>query len=101
MSSLGLASHLKQFPDNEVQKGRLAMKLQKAHQEQEALSWPKEACKLPVISWDDFVEESKSRPLIVVHGFIHDVSSFMDEHPGGQHLLKAKVGKDATTAFLG
>ncbi|CDU24496.1 probable stearoyl-CoA desaturase [Sporisorium scitamineum] len=101
MSKLGLASHLKTFPDNEVRKGRLAMQLQKIHEEGKDLKWPKSSSHLPVISWDDFVEESKTRPLMVVHGFIHDVSSFLDEHPGGRHLLIGKIGKDATTAFLG
>jgi stearoyl-CoA desaturase (delta-9 desaturase) len=47
------------------------------------------------------VEESKTRGLIAVHGFIHDVTSFMDDHPGGQHALKRFIGKDATTAFYG
>ena len=41
------------------------------------------------------------RPLVIVAGFIHDVSSFMDEHPGGRHLLIKFIGKDATTAFFG
>lgn len=101
MKFVGLATHLKKFPDNEVQKGRVAMQLQKINEQQSSLNWPKNYNDLPVISWDDFQEESKSRPLIVVHGFIHDVSSFMDEHPGGRHLLSAKVGKDATVAFNG
>lgn len=46
-------------------------------------------------------EESKERPLILVAGFIHDVSSFLDEHPGGRHLLTKNIGRDATTAFHG
>ena len=41
------------------------------------------------------------RPLVVVAGFIHDVSNFMDEHPGGRHLIAKMIGKDATTAFFG
>lgn len=101
MEWLGLASNLKKFPDNEVQKGRVAMQLQKLYDEQSELSWPKNYNDLPVISWDDFQEESKSRPLIVISGFIHDVSNFIDEHPGGRHLLAGKIGKDATTAFNG
>jgi stearoyl-CoA desaturase (Delta-9 desaturase) len=57
--------------------------------------------------------------LILVSGFIHDVSDFLDEHPGGRHLLVKYIGefmmlylcprlihritsgKDATTAFFG
>ena len=51
----------------------------------------------------DFVvqEQSLKRPLVLISGFIHDVSSFMDEHPGGRHLLAKNIGKDATTAFFG
>jgi stearoyl-CoA desaturase (delta-9 desaturase) len=39
--------------------------------------------------------------LILIAGFIHDVSDFIDEHPGGSDLLLGKVGKDATAAFFG
>ena len=46
-------------------------------------------------------EQSKTRPLVLVGGFIHDLSSFMDQHPGGRGLLSSHIGKDATTAFLG
>lgn len=46
-------------------------------------------------------EQSLKRPLIVIAGFIHDVSDFIDEHPGGAHLLVKNIGKDATTAFFG
>lgn len=41
------------------------------------------------------------QPLVAVAGFIHDVGSFLDEHPGGWHLLAKKIGKDATSAFFG
>ncbi|GAA5821844.1 hypothetical protein JCM3770_005559 [Rhodotorula araucariae] len=33
--------------------------------------------------------------------FIHDVSTFIDEHPGGRALIKTRLGRDATTAFYG
>lgn len=46
-------------------------------------------------------EQSLKRPLIVIAGFIHDVSNFIEEHPGGAHLLVKNIGKDATTAFFG
>jgi len=29
------------------------------------------------------------------------MSNFIDEHPGGPHLLIKMIGKDATTAFFG
>jgi cytochrome b involved in lipid metabolism len=46
-------------------------------------------------------EQAQKRPLICIAGFIHDVSDFIDEHPGGSHLLVKNIGKDATTAFFG
>jgi stearoyl-CoA desaturase (delta-9 desaturase) len=46
-------------------------------------------------------EESGKRPLVLISGFIHDLSTFMDEHPGGRHFLVKMIGKDATTAFFG
>lgn len=46
-------------------------------------------------------KQADKRPLIVIAGFIHDVSGFIDEHPGGAHLIIKMIGKDATTAFFG
>lgn len=46
-------------------------------------------------------EESLKRPLVIIAAHIHDVSTFLDEHPGGRHLLTKNIGKDATTAFFG
>ena len=98
---LGLASHLKEFPSNEIKKGEYTMELKKLKSVGETLDWPIDSNELPVISWTSFKELSKSRPLVLIHGFIHDVSSFIDEHPGGRHLLSKQIGKDATTAFFG
>lgn len=101
VSCLGLASHLKRFPDNEIKKGQYTMKLQQLQQEAEVLKWPKSSNDLPVISWDDFQAEAKERSLIAIHGFIHDCSSFAEDHPGGAHLIKRAIGNDATTSFFG
>ena len=46
-------------------------------------------------------EQSQTRPLVLISGFIHDVGAFLDEHPGGRHLLAKQIGKDASTAFFG
>jgi len=101
MQKLGLASHLKAFPENEVKKGQLTMELKKLKSKSDKIEWPKDSNDLPVVSWDAFQEQAKTRPLVLISGFIHDVSSFMDEHPGGVHLIKKNLGKDASTAFFG
>ncbi|KZS97073.1 delta9-fatty acid desaturase [Sistotremastrum niveocremeum HHB9708] len=98
---LGLASHLRVFPDNEVRKGQLTMQLKKLRAQQDILEWPTDSNELPVVSWESFQEQAQSRPLVLISGYIHDVSRFMDEHPGGRHLLAKNIGRDATTAFFG
>ncbi|KAJ9112530.1 hypothetical protein QFC22_006287 [Naganishia vaughanmartiniae] len=100
-SLLGLATHLKTFPENEIRKGVYTMQLTKLAEQSGTIQWPIDSNLLPVISWDDFVEESKTRELMVIHGFIHDVSTFMNDHPGGAHLLKRAIGTDASVAFFG
>jgi stearoyl-CoA desaturase (delta-9 desaturase) len=77
------------------------MQLKRLRKEQDSLVWPQDSIGLPVISWESFQEQAQNRPLILISGFIHDVSGFLDEHPGGRHLLAKNIGKDATTAFFG
>ena len=52
MSQLGLASHLKSFPDNEVKKGQLTMQLKKLRATQDKILWPSNNDDLPVISYE-------------------------------------------------
>ncbi|KAI0777299.1 delta 9-fatty acid desaturase protein [Trametes elegans] len=99
--ALGLASHLRQFPSNEVHKGMFTMRMKELRATQESLKWPTPVEKLPVVTWENFQEESKKRTLLLVSGFIHDVTGFVDEHPGGARLLTANTGKDVTASFFG
>jgi stearoyl-CoA desaturase (delta-9 desaturase) len=39
--------------------------------------------------------------LVAVAGVIHDVTGFVEDHPGGKSLIKSVVGKDATGVFNG
>ncbi|GAA6038039.1 hypothetical protein JCM8097_007512 [Rhodosporidiobolus ruineniae] len=98
---LGLASQLKTFPDNDIKRGQYAMKLKTMAREAHEITWPKSSNHLPVLTWDDFQEECKTRQLMVIGGFIHDVSTFIDEHPGGAGFIKSRLGKDASAAFYG
>ena len=38
---------------------------------------------------------------MLIAGYIHDVSSFVDSHPGGRHVLVNGTGQDTTAAFYG
>ncbi|KAF8154570.1 delta 9-fatty acid desaturase protein [Crassisporium funariophilum] len=98
---LGLATHLRVFPGNEIAKGQLAMKLKELKQVQDSLEWPRPVDTLPVVTWTTFQEDSRTRTLLLISGVIHDVSAFVDQHPGGKRYLVANSGRDMTTAFFG
>ena len=50
--TLGLASHLRVFPENEIRKGELAMQLKKLKKVQDGIRWPVQVDDLPAVGWD-------------------------------------------------
>ncbi|KAF2019390.1 delta-9 fatty acid desaturas-like protein [Aaosphaeria arxii CBS 175.79] len=101
-SKLGLAYGLKQFRANEIEKGRVQQLQKKLDQKRSQLDWGVPLEQLPVIEWDDFVEQSNNgRGLVCIAGIVHDVTEFINEHPGGRALIKSGLGKDATAMFNG
>jgi stearoyl-CoA desaturase (delta-9 desaturase) len=99
---LGLAHDLKQFRTNEIEKGRVQQLQKKLDQKRAILDWGTPLDQLPVIGWDDFVDQSKDgKALTVIAGVIHDVGDFIKEHPGGKALISSAIGKDATAIFNG
>ena len=119
---LGWAHGLQRFSANEIRKGRLAMETKQLLNFQNSLDWGKKREDLPVITWEEckssifFLstnvrshsvwlredkKESKDRPLVLVAGYVHDVSSMIESHPGGPELLREAIGNDATVPFFG
>ena len=44
---------------------------------------------------------TNGEPIIAIGGILHNLSSFIDEHPGGRALILSAFGKDATARFNG
>mmetsp|Transcript_54172 Transcript_54172/g.128271 ORF Transcript_54172/g.128271 Transcript_54172/m.128271 type:complete len:128 (-) Transcript_54172:128-511(-) len=42
---------------------------------------------------------SEDRCLVAVGGAVYDITSFLDEHPGGRLMLMRHAGTDASAAF--
>ncbi|KAI9882122.1 MAG: stearoyl-CoA 9-desaturase [Watsoniomyces obsoletus] len=98
----GLAHHLKEFKNNEIEKGRLQQQQKKLDQKRSQLDWGAPLDQLPVMEWDDYQEQARNgKALIAVAGVVHDVSSFVKDHPGGKAMINSGVGKDATAMFNG
>ena len=99
---VGLAYDLKQFRQNEIEKGRLQQQQKKLDQKRSTLDWGTPLEQLPVVHWDDFVADAKDgKALIAIAGVIHDVTDFIKDHPGGKALISSAIGKDATSIFNG
>jgi stearoyl-CoA desaturase (delta-9 desaturase) len=100
---LGLAYDLKQFKQNEIEKGRLQQLQKKVDQKRAKLDWGIPISQLPVFSWEEFVAQTRNngQALVAIGGVIHDIAPFIREHPGGKALILSAVGKDATAIFNG
>ncbi|KAJ8518644.1 hypothetical protein ONZ45_g4315 [Pleurotus djamor] len=98
---VGLAANLRVFPSNEIAKGALTMKLKELKKEQDQIQWPVGSERLPVVEWENFQRQSVKRTLVLISGFIHDVTHFVDQHPGGRTAIVRASGKDMTSAFFG
>lgn len=98
---LGFAYNLQRFSQNAIEQGIVQQKQKKLDRWRQRLNWGVPIDQLPVIEFDDFKAEAKNRDLIVISGIVHDVTDFVDRHPGGRALIKSGVGRDATAVFNG
>lgn len=99
----GLAHGLKQFRQNEIDKGRLQQLQKKLDQRRARLDWGVPLDQLPALSWGEYAAAAR-RPgtaLVAIAGVVHDVAGFVADHPGGPTLVASAVGKDATALFNG
>lgn len=102
LSYLGLAWDLKKFPENEIQKGKWQMKWKRLLEEKARIAWPGPVEDLPAIPLEEYHTAcSDGHEWILIDGLVHDVTGFLESHPGGEKLLRAYIGKDATHAFHG
>jgi stearoyl-CoA desaturase (delta-9 desaturase) len=101
-SLFGLTFNLKEFPANEVLKGKILMKQKFLDREKAKLVFPGPTYALPVFTWAEIQEQvEEGVALTVIDGLVHDVTNFVEDHPGGKAYIGSAVGKDATAAFKG
>jgi hypothetical protein len=57
---------------------------------------------LDQMTMESFLEATKlGSALCIVDGYVLDITTFMENHPGGQHLLRYSAGSDITEEFVG
>lgn len=99
---LGLTYEMKVFPENEVAKGKLMMAQKRLDHEKAKLIYPSPVMTLtPMTNRDISRKQKEGFSLVVIDNLVHDVTNFVEEHPGGVNFIKSVVGKDGTEAFYG
>lgn len=106
LSKLRLVDQLCKTPSDLVMQLQIQQKQHVLNQMRSQLNWGTPLSKLPMITTREFRTLCQSaayqdRIYIVIQNVIHDITPFMDQHPGGLALLMASHGKDATKAFYG
>lgn len=101
-SIMGLAFDLKEATGFEIEMGKVSMSQKKLDERRRLLQGSVKPAALPIMSWSQIrAEVEDGRALIVVEGLVHDVSSFVEDHPGGITYIRSQVGKDGSDAFKG
>lgn len=106
LSLFGLIEDLSTTPGDLITQLRIQQRQKVLNKLKSKLNWGTPISKLPLITPTEFkrlisTSAHKDRIYIVIQNIIHDITPFMDQHPGGIPLLKASHGKDATKAFFG
>eukprot|EP00808_Paulinella_micropora_P003119 g14513.t1 len=101
LSMFGLTWSLKEFPANEVMKGKILMQQKALDREKAKLMYPGPTLALPAWNWEQVRRKVREgQALVVFDDLVHDVSNFVEDHPGGRFLRDA-IGRDLTKGFLG
>jgi len=78
------------------------MKQKNLDKEKQFVSWPPSKSILSQYTADEVrLRSFEGSSLVIIDGYVHDVSKFLKEHPGGESFLKPHIGKDASTYFNG
>lgn len=106
MEKLSLVDSVGKTPTNLVVQLQIQQQQLVLNRMRSQLNWGTPISKLPLINTREFRRlcesaSNQNRIYIVIQNIIHDITPFMDQHPGGLALLKASHGKDATRAFYG
>lgn len=82
--------------------GRVQQLEKAVRKKREGVDWGVPVDRLPSLTWTQvYAESTAGKVLIVIGGFVYDVTSFVESHPGGKSLLITRKGHDATAAFNG
>ena len=95
--AVGLAYGLKQFPMNEIRRGKLDMQLKRLKEQMGEIDYGVPLQSLP--KWKKAELDAAvadGRVVVIAHGVVYDMTDFLkrDMHPGGRKMVVDRNGKD-------
>lgn len=101
--SCGLADNLKTYSKSDAEKAELQTRQRQLMILSASNDFGPDFETLPDMQWSEFIRRSNDdkEKLVVIGDFVHDVTKFVDEHPGGRQTLLNFVGTDSTKYFYG
>ncbi|KAJ3191111.1 hypothetical protein HDU67_005998, partial [Dinochytrium kinnereticum] len=99
---LGLAWDLYTVPENEIKKAMILTAEKKSNEIRDKVDWGPDPTLLPTMTMTEMAKavSEDGKELMAIDGYVLDVSTFKDRHPGGSKILKGYYGKDATQTFF-
>lgn len=103
----GLAQNLHTASNDQFQKAKIQQQQKIIDEQRSKLQWGIPIDKLPIMTPEYFSElakkcyEKDKKALVAIEDIVHDVTPFINDHPGGLSLVVCAIGKDATPAFNG
>jgi stearoyl-CoA desaturase (delta-9 desaturase) len=103
LAFLGLAYNLKQYSEADALKASLQTRQRQLMILNANNEYGSNFEALPDMAWTEFRRRctEEKQQLVVIGEFVHDVSKFVDQHPGGRQTLLNFVGTDSTHYFNG
>ncbi len=102
LAAVGLAWGLKEARVEDMEKAKLVVRQAELDQAKRKFNWGPKDAELPVWTREKFARESSSDPkriLININSYVHDLTKYAEEHPGGIKILSSRHDQDASDDF--
>jgi len=99
----GFAWNVCRTPKHLIEKAKIQTALKLLQEKREKFFWGKAIKALPTYTREQVKKEftEKGACWVIMENVVYDVSGFLPQHPGGETILKAYLGKDITKEFRG
>jgi len=98
---LGVFYNTFSYNEEVIKRTELEVKDRVLETEKNKIEWGKNEKELIEMTMEEVQEKKQTQCLIIIRNVVHDVTGFIDNHPGGAKYFRMYNGLDASEAFFG